>query len=186
MRRFIIIFLASILGGCTLFLPNIVNQGNSVVVNYPYINIEIDENYSYLGGYEFSERRQYSDHPDTFYSYGDSLVFYNQKDKSFASLLRQTCNRCKFDTPSTSNSIKIGGYVFNKNENSLKLSANNESDSKLLDLMQSTDDSITSETIFNYKDYSHGSGYEHFRLLVMYYDDELSAEIDNIVKISAN
>ena len=184
MYRVVIIFLVSILSGCKLLPPNFVNQDNSVVVNNPDVNVEIDENYSYLGGFEFSDYRKYSDAITGTIHNGDTLVFYNQKDKSFVILKKKTCNRCYFDMGSTSNSVKIDGYVFHKNESCLKFSTDIESNTKLLTLMQSTDDSITNETIFNYKDYSYGFGKAYFRLRVIYYDGKPSADMDDIVKIS--
>jgi len=184
MYRVVIIFFVSILSGCKLLPQNLVNQDNSVVVNNPDVSVEIDENYSYLGEFEFSDYSQYSNSLGGTTHNGDGLVFYNPKDKSFVTLKKKTCNRCVFNGgAATANSIKVDGNVFNKYKGCLRLSTNTESNTKLLTLMQSTDNSITTETIFNYKQYSYASGKEYFQLRVIYYDGKSSAEVDHIVRI---
>ncbi|QUM90525.1 hypothetical protein HWV03_17845 [Moritella sp. 36] len=185
MYRVVIIFFVSILSGCKLLPPNFINQDNSVVVNNPDVSVEIDENYSYLGEFEFSDYLQYSNSLGGTTHNGDGLVFYNPKDKSFVTLKKKTCNRCVFDREAIPNVIKIDRNVFNKYKGRFRLSTDTESETKLLALMQSTDDSITTETIFNYKEYSYASGKEYFQLRVIYNGGKPSVEVDNIVRIVA-
>lgn len=195
--RSIFIFIALFaLSGCQSLMlsPNaLTHKDNTITAANMDLKIVVDENYVYLGEYEYSQFMEYSNtlQGGTMHN-GKSIVYENSNNHSFVVIDKKTCNQCYF-TPSSSipesegpSSFFVGSNRYYRKSGCANMTPTDEKNEKLIKLLMSSNNNGIYEGKFNYSGTTSGINNSFFEIYVASPSNKSGKiKIDDVVKLEA-